>query len=161
MRKCLAKFSWIFVFGAVQKLSVVSSVGVLLLYFSFCGGTSVGSSGASAGQSVLESCLHQSWMRRRRYGTPRSALFIDFAASQGFYLLILRISCSQAPGTVPRIAGFHFLMLCRFHSHSQRRVPFALFSSPPSRPRCLDDVSQKRFLWFSDWIQKGKIMQIL
>ena len=44
--------------------------------------------------------------------------------------------------------------LCSSHSHSQRRVPFALFSSPPSRPRCPDDASQKRFSWFSDWIQK-------
>ena len=36
----------------------------------------------------------------------------------------------------------------------QRRMPSALFSSPPSRPRCPDDASQKRFSWFSDWIQK-------
>ena len=35
---------------------------------------------------------------------------------------------------------------------NQRRVPFAFFSSPPSRPRCPDDASQKRFSWFSDRI---------
>ena len=45
-------------------------------------------------------------------------------------------------------------ILCSSHSHSQRRVPFALVSSPPSRPRCPNDASQKRFSLFSDWIQK-------
>ena len=47
-------------------------------------------------------------------------------------------------------------ILCSSHSHSQRRVPFALFSFPSHRPRCPDDGSQKRFSLFSDWIQKAQ-----
>ena len=66
----------------------------------------------------------------------------------------MHLSRSDTPDKLPRLAGFHFWTLCSSHSHSQRRVPFALFSSPPSRPRCPDDASQKRFSWFSDWIQK-------
>ena len=74
------------------------------------------SSGASASQSVLV-LLTPNCIWGRRWGSPLSALFIDFAASQGFYLLNLRSSRSHTPGTVPRIAGFHFLNLCSSHSH--------------------------------------------
>ena len=54
----------------------------------------------------------------------------------------------------PGSQRFHLLNICRSHLHNQRTVPFALFSSLSSRPRCPDDASQKRFSWFSDWIQK-------
>ena len=54
------------------------------------------------------------------------------------------------------VCKLSFLNLCSSHSHSQRRRPFALFSSLPCRPRCPDDASQKRFSWFSDWLQKMK-----
>ena len=56
---------------------------------------------------VLEACL-RSVVRGYDAGAHLSAFFIDFAASQGFYLLNLRSSRSHTPGIVPRIAGFHF-----------------------------------------------------
>ena len=72
----------------------------------------------------------------------------------------LRSSRSHTSGTVFRIACFRFWTLCSSHSHRQRRVRLTLFSFPPSRPRCPDDASQKRFSWFSDWIQIPKDAEV-